>query len=337
MRNLSSFVVPGLMAVLGLAAFPRSVIAGEVTLRGISYTPKGSVFSQEFERFVEKVNKEGAGVVKINYLGGAPQVMPPTEVGAAVSTGVVDIANVACSLCIAQFPLATATFFSDLSIKEMRATGIWESLNRLYNQKMNAYYLARTQENTQMSLFMNKKIDKPDLTGFKIRTSPWHNPFVVGLGGTPVATSIQDAHTALERGVVDGTVWPTIGLFDFGLQGVTKYRVDPPFWSLDVSVLVNLDVWNKKLDNNQRAFLTKAAQWLEELNSEGGRLMQKEEKRQQDFGIQVITFRGDDCRRYIRTAYDAAWAVLLERDPDNAGMLKNKLYHADRVIKAACQ
>jgi TRAP-type C4-dicarboxylate transport system substrate-binding protein len=337
MRSARIVLWAGIVAGFGLSAPWAPADAKEVTLRAISYTPKGSVFSQEFERFVDKVNAEGAGIVKINYLGGAPQVMPPTEVGAAVSTGVVDMANVACSLCIGQFPIATATFFSDLSIKEMRATGIWDTLNRLYNQKMNAYYLARTQEKTQMSLFMNKKIDKPDLTGFKVRTSPWHNPFVVALGGTPVATSLQDAHTALERGVVDGTVWPTIGIFDFGLQGVTKYRVDPPFWSLDVSVLVNLDAWNKKLDAQQRAFLTKAAAWLEEFNTEGVKLMQRERKRQEDFGMQVITFKGKDCQRYVQSAYDAAWAVLIERDPSNARMLKEKLYSPERLTKTACQ
>lgn len=337
MGSLRILLLAGLITGLGVGPFSKLVDAKEITLRAVSYTPKGSVFSQEFERFVEKVNSEGSGIVRINYLGGAPQVMAPTEVGSAVATGVVDMASVACSLCIGQFPIATATFFSDLSIKEMRATGVWETLNKLYNQKMNAYYLARTHENTQISLFMNKKIEKPDLTGFKVRTSPWHNPFVVALGGTAVATSIQDAYPALERGLVEGNVWPTIGVFDFGLQSVTKYRIDPPFWSLDVSVLVNLDVWNKKLDAQQRAFLTKAALWLEEFNSEGRKLMQTEMKRQEDFGIQVITFKGDDCRRYVRTAYDAAWAVLLERDPANGRMLKDKLYNSDRLTQAACR
>lgn len=327
----------GVFALIAFVPVFNVANAQEIALRGISYTPKGSVYSSEFERFVEKVNREGAGIVKINYLGGAPQVMPPTEVGGAVASGVVDIASVACSLCIGQFPIATATFFTDMSIKHMRETGVWDTINKLYNEKMNAYWLARTLENTQVSLYMNKKIDKPSLSGYKIRTSPWHNPLVVALGGTPVATSLQDAHTALERGVVDGNVWPTVGLFDFGLHNVTKYRIEPAFWSLDVSVLVNLDVWNKKLNDKQRTFLRNAALWLEGFNAEGAKLMQAERKRQSDTGIQVIEFKGEDCHRYVRTAYDSQWAVLLERDPVNGKVLKEKLYNPDRLAKSTCK
>jgi hypothetical protein len=39
------------------------------------------------------VNADGKGVVKINYIGG-PRAMPPFEVGNAVRSKVVDIANV---------------------------------------------------------------------------------------------------------------------------------------------------------------------------------------------------------------------------------------------------
>ena len=39
------------------------------------------------------MNADGKGVVRINYIGG-PRAMPPFEVGNAVRTKVVDIANV---------------------------------------------------------------------------------------------------------------------------------------------------------------------------------------------------------------------------------------------------
>ena len=62
-------------------------------MRAVSSFAEGTEFSKNFERFIEKVNADGKGVVKINYIGG-PRAMPPFEVGNAVRTRVVDIANV---------------------------------------------------------------------------------------------------------------------------------------------------------------------------------------------------------------------------------------------------
>ena len=75
----------------GLGLAPAA--AQEVTLRAVTSFAEGTQFSKNFERFIEKVNADGKGVVKINYIGG-PRAMPPFEVGNAVRTKVVDIANV---------------------------------------------------------------------------------------------------------------------------------------------------------------------------------------------------------------------------------------------------
>src|ERR1043165_526682 len=82
----------------GLAAFAVTsgilpAYAQEVTLRAVTAFAEGTQFSRNFERFIEKVNTDGKGVLRINYIGG-PRAMPPFEVGNAVRTRVVDIANV---------------------------------------------------------------------------------------------------------------------------------------------------------------------------------------------------------------------------------------------------
>src|SRR5215203_3959163 len=68
--------------------------AQEVTLRAVSAFTDGTELSKNFERFIEKINQEGKGIIQINYIGG-PRAMPPFEVGNAVRSGVIDIANVA--------------------------------------------------------------------------------------------------------------------------------------------------------------------------------------------------------------------------------------------------
>ena len=76
-----------------IALWIAPAAAQEVTLRAVTSFAEGTQFSKNFERFIEKVNADGKGVVKINYIGG-PRAMPPFEVGNAVRTKVVDIANV---------------------------------------------------------------------------------------------------------------------------------------------------------------------------------------------------------------------------------------------------
>ena len=64
-----------------------------MTLKAVTSFAEKTQFSKNFERFIDKVNADGKGQVQINYIGG-PRAMPPFEVGNAVRTKVVDIANV---------------------------------------------------------------------------------------------------------------------------------------------------------------------------------------------------------------------------------------------------
>ena len=81
------------LAALLLAASAAVTSAQEVTLKGITSFAEKTFYSRGFERFIEKVNADGKGVIQINYIGG-PKAMPPFEVGNALKNGVVDIANV---------------------------------------------------------------------------------------------------------------------------------------------------------------------------------------------------------------------------------------------------
>ena len=116
-------------------------------------------------------------------------------------------------------------------------------------------------------IYLNKKIDKLDFTGLKIRVTPVYKDIVEALGGTTVTTAPGEVYTALERGVVDGYGWPVTGIFDLGWEKVTKFRLEPAFYSVEVNVLVNLDTW-KGLTDAQRKVLSDAALWLEGLDSE---------------------------------------------------------------------
>src|SRR5262249_48315352 len=93
LREREGFMRSVLIGALAGSMLATAASAQEVTLRAVTSFAQGTQFSKNFERFIQNGNVEGKGVMQINYIGG-PRAMPPFEVGNAVRTKVIDIANV---------------------------------------------------------------------------------------------------------------------------------------------------------------------------------------------------------------------------------------------------
>jgi TRAP-type C4-dicarboxylate transport system substrate-binding protein len=307
------------LAVLSCALGAQAA-AQEVTLRAVTAFAEGTQFSKNFERFVEKVNRDGKGIVQINYIGG-PRAMPPFEVGNAVRTRVVDMANVTGAFYTNLLPESDALKLLSKSMSEQRQNGTWEFVNQLHNQKLNSYYLARQFHNVPFHIYLNKKPEKLDFSGLKIRVTPVYKDIVEALGGTAITTAPGDVYTALERGVVDGYGWPVTGIFDLGWEKVTKFRLEPAFYGVEVNVLVNLDSW-KSLNDAQRKLLSDSAAWLEGLDAENIDVIKAERERQAKAGIQPIEFGPEESKKFVAKANDAAWQSVIKRAPETGAKLR---------------
>jgi TRAP-type transport system periplasmic protein len=310
----SIFIAAALIAAASPAA------AEEVTLRAVSAFAEGTEFSRNFERFIEKVNADGKGLIKINYIGG-PRAVPPFEVGNAVRTRVVDMANVTGAFYTNLMPEADGFKLNGKPMSEQRKNGTWEYMNQLHNQKLGSQYLARQFHNVPFHIYLNKKIDKIDFSGLKIRVTPVYRDVVEALGGTPITTAPGEVYTALERGVVDGYGWPITGIFDLGWDKVTKFRMEPPFYSVEVNVLVNLDTW-KGLNDAQRKLLNDAALWLEDLDREKDAAIKAERERQAAAGIQALDFGSAASKAFLDRAYEVAWQSVIKRAPETGPKLR---------------
>jgi len=321
---MRSTLIVGLLAALHVS----TAAAEEVTLRAVSAFAEKTTYSRGFELFVERVNREGKGVLQINYIGG-PKAMPPFEVGNALKSGVIDVANSTGAFYTNVMPESDAWKLTERPMSELRKNGGYDYMARLYAEKMNAILLARHVDGNPFHLYLNKPIASADLTGLKLRITPVYRDFFQTLGATVVQTAPGEVYTALERGVVDGYGWPITGIFDLGWHEKTKYRVDPGFYSAEVSILVNKSVWDK-LTDAQRDVLRKAGERAEadavaifaEENA-------KETKRQADAGIATITLAGADGKAYRDKAYEAGWAGIIRQSPQHGAKLKEFFAKAD--------
>jgi len=309
------------IGLLALALAPGLVQAQEVTLRAVSAFAENTTYVKNLLPMIERLNAEGKGRLQINFIGG-PKAMPPFEVGNAVRTGVVDTAMTTGAFYTNIMPEADALKLTQMPIAEQRKTGAYDYINRLWNQKGNMYYLARIVEHQSFHVYLNKKIDKPDLTGLKLRITPVYRDFFTALGATVMQTAPGEVYTALERGVVDGYGWPVGGIFDLNWHERTKFRVDPGFYDAEVSLIVNLDAWNK-LSPTQRDFLTRQGLAFEGLNDFWKTYAQEEIKRQAQAGIQVIRFEGAQAKQYLDRAYEAGWAGILKVSPEHGAKMRN--------------
>ena len=294
--------------------------AQEVTLKGITSFAEKTFYSRGFEKFIDKVNAEGKGKIQINYIGG-PKAMPPFEVGNALKNGVVDIVNATGAFYTNVFPEADAWKLTERPMTELRKNGGFDYMAKLYAEKMNAVFLARHIDSNPFHLYLTKPITKPDLTGLKLRITPVYREFFQALGATVVQTPPGEVYTALERGVVDGYGWPITGIFDLGWHERTKFRVDPGFYSAEVSVLIN-KASLEKLDAEQKKVIMDAAAWLEAQAAETAKENAVDTEKQKAASIQVIEFKDAEGRAFRAKAYETGWAGIIAKSPEHGPKLR---------------
>lgn len=307
-------------ALVLAAGLSAGVAAQEATVRLVSAFAENGIYAQRLQDWVKKVNAEGKGVLQINFIGG-PKAIPSFEVGNAVKTGVVDMAMNTGAFYTNVMPEADFLKLTQVPIAQQRKNGAYEAINQVWNEKGNMQYVGRMVENQPFHLYLNKKIDKPDLAGLKIRITPVYRDFFQSLGANVVTTAPGEVYTALERGVVDGYGWPIGGIFDLNWHEKTKFRVDPGFYDAEVSLIMNLPAY-RRLSAAQRDFLNKQVAALEAQNTFWDKYTAEETARQEKAGIQAIKFDAAAAKSFRDKAYDVAWAGAEKQSPEVAKRFK---------------
>lgn len=307
-------------ALLLAAGFAAGAAAQETTLRLVSSFAENGIYVQRLQPWIQKFNAEGKGVLQINFIGG-PKTMPPFEVGNAVKTGVVDMALNTGAFYTNVMPEADFLKLTQVPVAEQRRNGAFDAINKVWNEKGNMQYLARMVENQPFHIYTNKKVDKPDLTGLKIRITPVYRDFFQALNANVITTPPGEVYTALERGVVDGYGWPIGGIFDLNWHEKTKFRIDPGFYDAEVSLIMNLPAYTK-LTAAQRDYLQKQLLALEAQNTFWAQYAAEEVARQQKAGIETIRFDAATSRAFVDRAYQVGWASAEKQSPEIAGRFK---------------
>ena len=320
-----------LCVTAALAAFllflPLSSAKAEVVLKMVTAWPKGAVDNKTLEMFLEEVDslvaKKCPGELKINLVGGPEAVKTMDQVTAA-QKGMVDLVHTTNAYYVSLLPEADAMKLSDFTPWEERANGAWEYYNKLH-EKVGIYFLANLNMGIKFQMYLLKPTDKADLKGFNIRVSPMYLQVIKGLGGNPVVIPPPDIYTALERKVVDGYCWLSVGIRDYGWEKITKYIAGPTFYTAVHPIVVNLNTW-QKLAPKYRDLLTEAAK-----NSESKvmpyYLAQEKDERAKLLaaGLQVIKWAPEETEKFLKVADDEGWKDVISKCPQTGPELRKLL------------
>jgi TRAP-type C4-dicarboxylate transport system substrate-binding protein len=311
---------------VALAAVPVLASAQEANIRAAMFIPSDrSVFRSTFNRFVEKVNAEGAGLVKIISVV-SEEAIPGMQIATAVRNGIIEMAGIPPSYYYNVMPEGLATEVTQIPLAAQRSGGAIDFLRPLFAQKLNSHFLAQYGYGVQFHLFTNKRVSSlEDFKSLRLRTTPSYRAFFNRLGAAQVQTSRGEVYTSLERGVVDGYANVMSEVKPAGWDRVSKYRIDPGFHHTVVHVLINNDFW-KKLRPDQQAFLERAGQHLE-INLDAAMSASDRAAGEQLVagGMEVITLPPDTAKQFLAAADESHWDELIKIAPENGRKLRTMM------------
>lgn len=302
------------LAALGLFLSGAVAHADETVIRAISAFPKPLAFSKSFAGFVDLVNKRGAGVVRVDYVGG-PEMIPPPQQADAVARGVVDMQYGPATYHLGKLPEADAWVGSTVTAAQARANGGLAIMREAFKEKLGVELIAHLDTGVKFHIYT---IGEPkrtsdggiDLDGMKLRSQPIYKSFFESMGGIPVSVRVPDVYTGLERGTFDGAGWPLVAITDLGWNKFLKYRIDPGFFQTDLTVIMNPKTWDG-LSSEARKIITDAAVEYEVTSYDNFQtIIADTDKAVRDGGMTVITLDDAAARAYLDGAYDSAWGRL---------------------------
>jgi TRAP-type C4-dicarboxylate transport system substrate-binding protein len=302
--------------------FAQPIAAAEpATLKASCFFTKDHPLAWGVFSWIDNINNELKGQVKVNYVGG-PEVIPTLEQIEAVKKGIIDVSFTSGSHYGPQVPVGYTLTLSRLMPWEERKSGYSDILVKEH-EKVGVRYLGRWLHGG-FYMWLKEPVKAVDeLKARRLRTFTTYERFYKALGIAGVGIQPAETYTALERGVVDGTLWPLVGPREEGWTRFLKYYVNQELWpASNLVILVNMNTWNKfpddlkaKLHEITASSERKVVAHFQEKNKNEREALEK-------VGIKQITFSPADAKRFADLSYDVEWAELEKKIPDLIPSLK---------------
>lgn len=320
-----------LMLMIALAPMASGQANKEV-LKLVSHQQANSYLNHWLDIFVKELNEKGQ-TVKIDYKGG-PEVVPLFEALQYISKGTVDLYHGTPAFFAGKIPVGLAGYAVSGSQAELRKVGFYELMDSIYRKKAGVAILGELSRGGEMGCFLKKPLAKADFSGLKLRTLPHLEPLVRTLGGSSVTTDPGEVYTALERGVVDGFLYPQgPALIESKWYEVVKYVVAPTVpYDNCCFLLTNAQRWDALPAPAKKEVMDLLLKMEPEVyawqTAESAKAIEWTVK--QGY-LKVTELPPPEAEKYRKSAKDALWNLISKLDPENGP----KFREMDEKIRAS--
>lgn len=327
--TISRRLVLGGATVAGASiALPGILRAQEATINAVHFTPAQVGYAQSFLKFAAKVNDKGKGIVNIRVRGG-PEVIPFGQLGESQRTGAIDMLNAPAGAYLNLVPEGEIFNITTKKPYELKANGGFDLINQVYNKKGNAQILGHVDGGRGFHVFC---VEEPTRTAdgsfdwkkLKVRTAPLQREFMESLGSNVVVQGPAEVYTALERGLVNSTVYTILGFKAFGWNKFTKFRIDPDFFQTDVLISMNKAKWDGLSAEAKKVLSEVAAQHEAESLAANAANTDAEDKQLQADGMKILKMSDAGGKDFQAKATAVSVARMTKRDPASVEALKAK-------------
>ena len=300
-------------AVLLLAVgVPEPAAQTPIVLKAATAWTKHWVFNDMYFEWIKRVNERAAGRLKIEYLGG-PEVFPAFEQLDPLKRGVVDTIVTSTAYIAGALPETNAIWFLFEAADPVKAReiGLFDRLDRITREKAGVALLGSTGW-FPFSVYVNKPIEKADLRGFKMRSTPIYDPVLKGLGAATVSLPPAEVIPALQTGVVDGIAWPAVFVVQPGYARYLKYKVMPWWWqSIEAEVLLNAKAFDALPDDLKKLLVDTQ----KEIEREAKRYFQAKEAAEDELlkkaGVKIIELPKSEVDKVKRIHWEEGTKMFL--------------------------
>lgn len=262
-------------------------------------------------------NVEAASKGDITFKISGPETVPAFEQLQPVSAGVFQMLFTHGAYHVGATPLLIAVDGLKGTGQSLRASGIFAIIDKQYQRfGLKLVFMAKSPEGTGYQIILRTPVGPSgDLSGRKIRGTQTYTGALTALGASPVVLPPGEIYSALEKGVVDGAGWPSIGVREFRWTEVAKYLVRPTFGASPYFLFVNLNAWNK-LTDAQRNLLTEEGKKIEAFwDTESVRLIKDEESALLAQGAQLTQLGAGPAAKVSAEFEKGLWDLAAKSDP----------------------
>jgi TRAP-type C4-dicarboxylate transport system substrate-binding protein len=264
------FLTLMLVVCIGLAfgyTGPVTAEAGSVKLTYSNFFPPGHIQSKLAESWCKEVEKRTNGQVVVEYFPGQT-LTKARQMYDGVVEGLSDVGFALFAYTRGRFPVMAGV---DLPLGYSSGTVATKVVNAVYNkfqpkELMDTQVMYLHAHGPGLIHTKSKPVHKmEDMKGLKFRGHGTSAAVVKALGGTPVPKPMPETYQMLQKGVVDGAVYPFEANKGWKLGEVTRYCTADftAAYTTSFFVVMNKDKWNSLSAANQKIIEQINKEWID--------------------------------------------------------------------------